>query len=51
VVSILDPGRLTETLDVPRDWSFIAYLCVGWRWKRHDAETARAGWQAAPPCP
>jgi 5,6-dimethylbenzimidazole synthase len=46
-VSILDPGRLTETLDVPRDWSFIAYLCVGWpQEERLTPELERAGWQA-----
>lgn len=29
-VSILDPIRLTRDLDVPADWSLVAYLCVGW---------------------
>jgi 5,6-dimethylbenzimidazole synthase len=51
-VSILDPGRLTETLDVPRDWSFIAYLCVGWpQEERLTPELERAGWQARTPHP
>ncbi len=46
-VSILDPGRLAETLDVPREWSFIAYLCVGWpQEERLTPELERAGWQA-----
>ena len=46
-VSILDPGRLAETLDVPHDWSFIAYLCVGWPQEEHlTPELERAGWQA-----
>jgi 5,6-dimethylbenzimidazole synthase len=46
-VSILDPGRLAEALDVPRDWSFIAYLCVGWpQEERLTPELERAGWQA-----
>jgi 5,6-dimethylbenzimidazole synthase len=46
-VSILDPGRLAESLDVPRDWSFIAYLCVGWpQEERLTPELERAGWQA-----
>ena len=46
-VSILDPGRLTEALDVPRDWSFIAYLCVGWpEEERLTPELEREGWQA-----
>ncbi len=46
-VSILDPGRLAEALDVPREWSFIAYLCVGWpQEERLTPELERAGWQA-----
>jgi 5,6-dimethylbenzimidazole synthase len=46
-VSILDPGLLAETLDVPRDWSFIAYLCLGWpQEERLTPELERAGWQA-----
>jgi 5,6-dimethylbenzimidazole synthase len=46
-VSILDPGRLAETLDVSRDWSFIAYLCVGWpQEERLTPELERLGWQA-----
>ena len=46
-VSILDPGLLAEALDVPREWSFIAYLCVGWpEEERLTPELERAGWQA-----
>lgn len=29
-VSILDPVQLNKDLDVPEDWSLVAYLCVGW---------------------
>lgn len=29
-VSILDPGRLCRDLDVPADWTLVAYLCLGW---------------------
>lgn len=29
-VSILDPDQLNADLEVPRDWSLVAYLCVGW---------------------
>lgn len=29
-VSILDPRQITEDLDVPSDWTFIAYLCLGY---------------------
>ena len=29
-VSILDPKAAQADLDVPREWTLIAYLCVGW---------------------
>ena len=29
-VSILDPAQLTRDLEVPNDWSLVAYLCLGW---------------------
>lgn len=29
-VSILDPAAITAILDVPADWSFIGYLCLGY---------------------
>jgi len=29
-VSILDPKQLNRDLNVPDDWSLVAYLCVGW---------------------
>jgi|SRR6056297_2819548 len=29
-VSILDPARLARDLDVPADWTLVAYLCIGW---------------------
>ncbi len=46
-VSILDPGRLAETLDVPRAWSFVGYLCVGWPEEQNRTpELERTGWQA-----
>src|SRR5271166_1573894 len=46
-VSILDPVRLGETLDVPPTWAFIGYLCVGWPQEEHlTPELERAGWQA-----
>jgi 5,6-dimethylbenzimidazole synthase len=45
-VSILDPNALAETLEVPRAWAFIAYLCVGWPEEEHlTPELERAGWQ------
>jgi 5,6-dimethylbenzimidazole synthase len=46
-VSILDPAELADTLDVPRDWAFIGYLCVGWPQEAHlTPELERVGWQA-----
>ncbi len=29
-VSILDPKQLARDLDVPQDWTLVAYLCIGW---------------------
>lgn len=29
-VSILDPIAVSAKLEVPKDWSFVAYLCLGW---------------------
>jgi 5,6-dimethylbenzimidazole synthase len=29
-VSILDPVKLCKDLDVPEDWTLVAYLCVGY---------------------
>ena len=46
-VSILDPGALATVFEVPGDWTFIAYLCVGWPEEEHrEPELERVGWQA-----
>ncbi|MGL5010432.1 MAG: 5,6-dimethylbenzimidazole synthase [Paracoccaceae bacterium] len=46
-VSILDPERLVRDLDVPHDWRFVAYLCVGWPEIADDVpELERAGWES-----
>ncbi len=46
-VSILDPARLAETLDVHGAWSLVGYLCVGWPEEEHRTpELERTGWQA-----
>ena len=29
-VSILDPARMAEILDVPPDWHLIGHLCLGY---------------------
>ena len=34
-VSILDPETIAEALGVPRAWTFIAYLCVGFPREEH----------------
>jgi 5,6-dimethylbenzimidazole synthase len=51
-VSILQTARIAETLEVPREWAFIAYLCVGWPEEEHlTPELERAGWQMRQPHP
>jgi len=46
-VSILEPEVVTRVLDVPADWTLVAYLCLGWPVEEHlDPELERAGWQA-----
>ena len=44
-VSILDPAAIADALDVPRAWTFIAYLCVGFPRGHVIPELERAGWQ------
>ncbi|MEQ8292837.1 MAG: 5,6-dimethylbenzimidazole synthase [Roseovarius sp.] len=45
-VSILDPARLRRDLDLPDDWSLVAYLCVGWPEASSDTpELEQAGWE------
>jgi len=49
-LSILDPGRVHEILDVAEEWRFIAYLCIGYPVEEHeDRELARAGWEGEDP--
>jgi 5,6-dimethylbenzimidazole synthase len=46
-VSILSPEDIPATLDIPKAWSFVAYLCVGWPQEEHATpELEREGWQA-----
>jgi 5,6-dimethylbenzimidazole synthase len=46
-VSILDPSAAARQLDVPADWTLVAYLCLGWPAEDHDQpELQRLGWQA-----
>jgi len=45
-VSILDPEAACATLDLPQDWTFVAYLCLGWPEEEHeDPELERLGWE------
>jgi 5,6-dimethylbenzimidazole synthase len=45
-ISILDAEEVHRSLDVPADWSLVAYLCVGYPEAEHDnPELARAGWE------
>jgi 5,6-dimethylbenzimidazole synthase len=46
-VSILDPAEVTRILDVPAEWTFVAYLCLGYPQEEHlDRELVRAGWES-----
>lgn len=45
-ISILDPQRVRTSLDVPRSWKLVAYLCVGYPERADNVpELERAGWQ------
>ena len=45
-VSIIDPARIHGILDVPAEWRFIGYLCLGYPETESDRpELERAGWE------
>jgi 5,6-dimethylbenzimidazole synthase len=45
-VSILDPARMTEILEVPPEWIFIGHLCLGYPQAEDDTPALeRAGWE------
>lgn len=45
-VSILDPSRMNDILDVPRAWRFIGYFCLGYPLFESDQpELERLGWE------
>jgi 5,6-dimethylbenzimidazole synthase len=45
-VSILDPEDVQRTLEVPENWTLVAYLCIGYPREEHsDPELARHGWE------
>ncbi len=49
-VSILDPARIAEILDVPKDWAFIGHLCIGYPEEEHDTPALqRVDWERRHP--
>jgi 5,6-dimethylbenzimidazole synthase len=45
-VSILEPTRVIEILDLPAEWRFIGYLCVGYPEAEDNVPALeRAGWE------
>jgi 5,6-dimethylbenzimidazole synthase len=46
-ISILDPARMNDILDVPVSWHFIGYFCLGYPQEESDRpELDRAGWES-----
>jgi 5,6-dimethylbenzimidazole synthase len=49
-VSILEPAAVAGILDVPADWKFIAYLCLGFPQAEDDLpDLARKDWEQRQP--
>ena len=49
-VSILEPARIAEILEVPAEWRFIGYLCVGYPQGEDEVPALeRAGWEERRP--
>jgi 5,6-dimethylbenzimidazole synthase len=45
-VSILDPHEIAATLEVPAEWKFIAYLCLGYPQEEDDIPALeQAAWE------
>jgi 5,6-dimethylbenzimidazole synthase len=45
-ISILEPARMAADLDVPSDWNFVGYFCIGYPLAEDEVpELARAGWE------
>jgi 5,6-dimethylbenzimidazole synthase len=45
-VSILDPGAVAEILDVPAEWKFIGYFCLGYPQADDTVpELEQSGWE------
>ena len=46
-VSILDPDVVVAALEVPPDWAFIGYFCLGYPMEEDDTPALeRAGWES-----
>jgi 5,6-dimethylbenzimidazole synthase len=51
-VSILEPAAVAGILDVPANWTFIGYLCLGFPQGEDDIpDLERAGWEQRQPAP
>ncbi len=49
-VSILDPDQLRTDLDVPNNWTLVAYLCMGYpQQETLTPELETVGWEARDP--
>ncbi len=49
-VSILDPDQLRKDLDVPNNWTLVAYLCMGYpQQETLTPELETVGWEARDP--
>ena len=45
-VSILEPSRVAEILDVPTGWTFVGYLCIGYPVEELETPVLeREGWE------
>ena len=49
-VSILDPGEITRILEVPAEWTFLGYFCLGYpQTEEATPELERQGWEQRRP--
>jgi len=49
-VSILEPERLREAMDLPPTWAWVGYLCIGWPQEEPDVPVLQtAGWDRRRP--
>ncbi|MBS1103593.1 5,6-dimethylbenzimidazole synthase [Gluconobacter sp. Dm-62] len=45
-VSIMEPAAISQALDIPGHWQFLAYLCIGYPAQVSDTpELERVGWE------